>query len=131
MSDPKVSHPPESDESTTDLGKVATSTSASVEGGTTENWERAPDIRHPELETWERAPEPSPKGVGLDKAYESDPIFYRNVLKWVGASFFMLCTGFIILALLEKKIPEGLIAITSTLAGGLVGIFFGRASKSG
>ena len=53
---------------------------------------------------------------------KADPAFYRILITGLVAAVLITIAGIIALAVLQRPVPEGLVAIGSACAGGLVGL---------
>lgn len=64
----------------------------------------------------------SPVKESPSRAFEQDTWFYRIIALCLSLVALLSATGFIVLAVFEKSIPEGLIALGSGAIGALAGV---------
>jgi hypothetical protein len=67
-------------------------------------------------------PEPQALLVNPPPAQSDDPAFYRILIIGLVAAILMTIAGIIALAAIGRPVPEGLVAMGSACAGGLVGL---------
>lgn len=65
---------------------------------------------------------PSPLGIQPIPSQTTDPILYRVLISGLVAAVLITIAGIIALAVLQRPVPEGLVALGSACAGGLVGL---------
>jgi hypothetical protein len=60
---------------------------------------------------------------------QTDPVLYRLLIAGLVAAVLITIAGIIALAVLQRPVPEGLVAIGSACAGGLVGLLVPAPTK--
>jgi hypothetical protein len=68
------------------------------------------------------SPEPQALIVNQPPTQSDDPAFYRILIGGLVAAILITICGIIALAVIGRPVPEGLVAIGSACAGGLVGL---------
>lgn len=67
--------------------------------------------------------QPRSVGIGTAPAYQSDNRFYRIVVHFLGWTMLVCTVGAIALSLMDKEIPDIIVAIGSASIGALAGLF--------
>jgi hypothetical protein len=65
---------------------------------------------------------PKPTTVDPIPSQQTDPALYRVLITGLVAAVLCTIAGIIALAVLQRTVPDGLVAIGSACAGGLVGL---------